>query len=152
MSEAAHFQTCLSFKHYLKPRMIDFSCIHLSHLVIFHFGTLQFFKYKSNNLSNFNCIVVFLKVYRFKNLLIYDGLNWPPFCNTFLLFLKDSKARALPVPIPSSAKSRLIDLCSGVDFNVRCSDCRKVLTSHQEAQAHFKYVNAFNIVRIMHHQ
>ncbi|XP_056465085.1 E3 SUMO-protein ligase ZNF451 [Gadus chalcogrammus] len=51
--------------------------------------------------------------------------------------IKDSKARALPVPIPSSAKSRLIDLCSGVDFNVRCSECRKVLTSHQEAQAHF---------------
>ncbi|CAL8257412.1 unnamed protein product [Lota lota] len=54
-----------------------------------------------------------------------------------LAMIKDSKIRALPVPIPSSAKNRLIDLCKGVDFNVRCNECRKALTSHQEAQAHF---------------
>ncbi|KAK0133666.1 E3 SUMO-protein ligase ZNF451 [Merluccius polli] len=54
-----------------------------------------------------------------------------------LPMVKDPKGRALPVPIPSSAKSRLIDLCKDVDFNVRCNECRKALTSHQEAQAHF---------------
>ncbi|KAJ3610727.1 hypothetical protein NHX12_022818 [Muraenolepis orangiensis] len=51
--------------------------------------------------------------------------------------IQDPKGRALPVPIPASAKSHLIDLCKDVDFNVRCSDCHKALTSHQEAQAHF---------------
>ncbi|KAM4607772.1 E3 SUMO-protein ligase ZNF451 isoform 2-T2 [Polymixia lowei] len=45
--------------------------------------------------------------------------------------------RALPVPIPQYAKNHLIALCKDITFNVRCTICRKVLNSHQAAQAHF---------------
>ncbi|XP_071769501.2 E3 SUMO-protein ligase ZNF451 isoform X2 [Centroberyx gerrardi] len=47
------------------------------------------------------------------------------------------RGRGLPVPIAQYAKNRLIALCKDVTFNVRCSICRKVLSSHQAAQAHF---------------
>lgn len=58
---------------------------------------------------------------------------------TFCVALvKAPKGRALPVPIPQRAKNHLIALCKDTTFNVRCSLCHKVLTSHQTAQAHFK--------------
>lgn len=44
----------------------------------------------------------------------------------------------MPVPVSQYVKNRLIALCKDVTFNVRCSLCHKVLTSHQAAQAHFK--------------
>ncbi|KAM7408866.1 hypothetical protein PAMA_002541 [Pampus argenteus] len=53
------------------------------------------------------------------------------------LAMSEVRGRALPVAIPQHAKNRLIALCKDVTFNVRCSLCHKVLTSHQAAQAHF---------------
>ncbi|XP_053188773.1 E3 SUMO-protein ligase ZNF451 isoform X2 [Scomber japonicus] len=53
------------------------------------------------------------------------------------LAMNEPRGRALPVPIPQRAKNRLIALCKDTTFNVRCSLCHKVLTSHQTAQAHF---------------
>ncbi|XP_062286766.1 E3 SUMO-protein ligase ZNF451 [Scomber scombrus] len=51
--------------------------------------------------------------------------------------MSEPRGRALPVPMPQRAKNRLIALCKDTTFNVRCSLCHKVLTSHQTAQAHF---------------
>ncbi|KAM9847944.1 E3 SUMO-protein ligase ZNF451 isoform 2-T3 [Aulostomus maculatus] len=51
--------------------------------------------------------------------------------------MSECKGRAMPVPVPQPAKSRLIALCKDVPFTVRCSLCHKILTSHQVAQAHF---------------
>ncbi|XP_029926672.1 E3 SUMO-protein ligase ZNF451 isoform X2 [Myripristis murdjan] len=48
-----------------------------------------------------------------------------------------ARGRRLPVPIPQYAKNRLMALCKDVTFNVRCTICRKILTTHQAAQAHF---------------
>ena len=56
----------------------------------------------------------------------------------YFALVKEPRGRALPVPIPQRAKNRLIALCKDTTFNVRCSLCHKVLTSHQTAQAHFK--------------
>lgn len=56
---------------------------------------------------------------------------------TVSLPMAETKVRPLPVPIPQSVKNRLVTLCKDVAFNVRCSICHKVLTSHQTAQAHF---------------
>lgn len=56
----------------------------------------------------------------------------------FSPLVKETKGRALPVPIPQYVKNRLITLCKDATFSVRCSLCHKVLTSHQAAQAHFK--------------
>lgn len=53
------------------------------------------------------------------------------------LAMSEPRGRALPVPVPQRAKNRLITLCKDTAFNVRCSLCHKVLTSHQAAQAHF---------------
>ncbi|XP_040906361.1 E3 SUMO-protein ligase ZNF451 isoform X2 [Toxotes jaculatrix] len=56
---------------------------------------------------------------------------------TEALVMNEPRGRALPVPVPQYAKSRLIALCKEIAFNVRCSLCHKVLVSHQAAQAHF---------------
>lgn len=56
---------------------------------------------------------------------------------------KETKGKALPVPIPQYVKNRLITLCKDIVFHVRCSLCHKVLISHQAAQAHFKYVSLY---------
>lgn len=56
---------------------------------------------------------------------------------TVSLPMAETKVRPLPVPVPQYVKSRLVTLCKEVVFNVRCSICHKVLTSHQTAQAHF---------------
>lgn len=56
---------------------------------------------------------------------------------------KETKGRALPVPIPQYVKNRLITVCKDTVFHVRCSLCHKVLISHQAAQAHFKYVSLY---------
>ncbi|XP_019725983.1 E3 SUMO-protein ligase ZNF451 isoform X4 [Hippocampus comes] len=53
------------------------------------------------------------------------------------LTMSDTKREVVPVPVPRLAKNRLIALCRETPFNVRCSFCQKVLTSHQAAQAHF---------------
>ncbi|KAM3863063.1 E3 SUMO-protein ligase ZNF451 [Diretmus argenteus] len=53
------------------------------------------------------------------------------------LTMNVSKGRAMPLPIPQYAKNHLITLCKDVTFRVRCSICRKELSSHQAAQAHF---------------
>ncbi|XP_077586484.1 E3 SUMO-protein ligase ZNF451 isoform X2 [Stigmatopora nigra] len=53
------------------------------------------------------------------------------------LKMSDSKSEAVPVPFPLQARNRLIALCRETPFTVRCSSCKKVLTSHQAAQAHF---------------
>ncbi|KAI3363127.1 hypothetical protein L3Q82_011779 [Scortum barcoo] len=53
------------------------------------------------------------------------------------LTMNETRGRALPVPVPQYVKNRLIALCKDATFNVRCSLCHKVLTSHQAAQAHF---------------
>nr|XP_040033774.1 E3 SUMO-protein ligase ZNF451 isoform X2 [Gasterosteus aculeatus aculeatus]XP_040033775.1 E3 SUMO-protein ligase ZNF451 isoform X2 [Gasterosteus aculeatus aculeatus] len=51
--------------------------------------------------------------------------------------MNDTRGGAMPVPVSQYVKNRLIALCKDVTFNVRCSLCHKVLTSHQAAQAHF---------------
>ncbi|XP_036402734.1 E3 SUMO-protein ligase ZNF451 [Megalops cyprinoides] len=53
------------------------------------------------------------------------------------LKMTDMKTLANPIPIPRYAKNRLIALCRDVPFCVRCTACRKVLSSHMEARAHF---------------
>ncbi|XP_068423336.1 E3 SUMO-protein ligase ZNF451 isoform X2 [Clinocottus analis] len=53
------------------------------------------------------------------------------------LSMNETKGRPLPVPVSQYVKNRLISWCKDVTFNVRCSLCHKVLTSHQAAQAHF---------------
>ncbi|XP_041645870.1 E3 SUMO-protein ligase ZNF451 [Cheilinus undulatus] len=53
------------------------------------------------------------------------------------LAMNETTRRAVPVPIPQYVKNCLIALCNDTMFNVRCSLCFKVLTSHQAAQAHF---------------
>ncbi|KAF7658662.1 hypothetical protein LDENG_00009520 [Lucifuga dentata] len=53
------------------------------------------------------------------------------------LAMNELRGRAQPVPIPQYAKNRLIALCKDSTFDVRCSICHKVLSSHQAAQAHF---------------
>ncbi|KAI1894731.1 hypothetical protein AGOR_G00118770 [Albula goreensis] len=60
--------------------------------------------------------------------------------NHFTQSLKMSEGKssaAVPIPIPRYAKNRLIVLCKEVPFCVRCSSCRKVLSSHMDARAHF---------------
>ncbi|XP_017549611.1 E3 SUMO-protein ligase ZNF451 isoform X1 [Pygocentrus nattereri] len=51
--------------------------------------------------------------------------------------LSDVKSSAVPIPVPRYVKARLIALCKDVAFNVKCTACSKVLTSHMEAKAHF---------------
>uniref|UniRef100_A0AAY4DYC8 C2H2-type domain-containing protein n=1 Tax=Denticeps clupeoides TaxID=299321 RepID=A0AAY4DYC8_9TELE len=51
--------------------------------------------------------------------------------------ISDSRKEAVPIPITRYAKNRLIALCKEVGFCVRCSQCKKILTSHMEARAHF---------------
>ncbi|XP_051506843.1 E3 SUMO-protein ligase ZNF451-like isoform X2 [Myxocyprinus asiaticus] len=51
--------------------------------------------------------------------------------------LCEAKSSAVPIPIPRYAKNRLIALCKDIAFNVKCTVCSKVLTSHMEARAHF---------------
>ncbi|XP_062318979.1 E3 SUMO-protein ligase ZNF451 [Osmerus eperlanus] len=55
----------------------------------------------------------------------------------YIAFTTGSKQKAMPVPVPRYARNRLTALCKEVGFRVRCSLCRKVLTSHMEAKAHF---------------
>ncbi|XP_064174078.1 E3 SUMO-protein ligase ZNF451 isoform X2 [Anguilla rostrata] len=44
---------------------------------------------------------------------------------------------AMPIPVPRYAQNQLIALCKEVPFCVRCSSCRRTLSSHMEARAHF---------------
>ncbi|KAG5831041.1 hypothetical protein ANANG_G00299680 [Anguilla anguilla] len=43
----------------------------------------------------------------------------------------------MPIPVPRYAQNQLIALCKEVPFCVRCSSCRRTLSSHMEARAHF---------------
>ncbi|XP_042357973.1 E3 SUMO-protein ligase ZNF451 isoform X2 [Plectropomus leopardus] len=53
------------------------------------------------------------------------------------LAMSETRGKPQPVPISQYVKNRLITLCKEATFNVRCSLCHKVLSSHQAAQAHF---------------
>lgn len=59
-------------------------------------------------------------------------------CVFYFSLIKETKGRAMPVPVPTYVKNRLINLCRDTPFTVRCSLCHTVLSTHQNAQAHFK--------------
>ncbi|XP_066552929.1 E3 SUMO-protein ligase ZNF451 isoform X3 [Amia ocellicauda] len=52
--------------------------------------------------------------------------------------LSDKNDVPAPLPIPLYAKNLLIALCKNVAFSIKCTACKKVLSSHMEVTAHFK--------------
>ncbi|XP_062838346.1 E3 SUMO-protein ligase ZNF451 isoform X3 [Anolis carolinensis] len=52
--------------------------------------------------------------------------------------LNDKQGKLAPLPFPAFAKNLLISLCKEVPFQVKCTSCHQVLSSHVELTAHFR--------------